>query len=655
MRVPIIALVIIIIGGTRPALAQPTNPGRAVYSTLCARCHGGDGTGGEIGPSIVNAVSTRRDAELTALIRDGRPDKGMPATQIGDVDLRALLAFLRSLRAASPAAPARRTISSDAGTLSGVVLNETSADLQLLSDDNRIHLLRPNGDRYRRVTSQVDWPTYHGQLSGNRYSPVAQITRDNVGRLAPVWIYNVGATAQLEVTPVVVDGVMYVAAVNQCDALDAGTGRRIWQFKRAPTKGLVGDAAGGINRGVAIAGDRVFLITDNAHVLALDRFSGSLLWETEMGDPQKHYGATSAPLAIGNLVVSGVSGGDEGIRGFVAAYDQVTGKEAWRFWTVPAPGDPAAATWKGTDIEHGCAATWLTGTYDPALSLLYWPTGNPCPDYDGGQREGDNLYSDSILALDPRSGTLKWHFQFTPHDLWDWDAQQPPVLVDTMWNGRPRQLLLLANRNGFFYVLDRKDGQLLLAKPFVKKLTWAREIGRDGRPVLNENQEPSAGGTRVCPAVEGATNWFSTSFNPATGFYYVVALEKCTIYTKSPSQWVQGKSYYSGTTRTAADEKPQKVLRAIDIRTGTIAWELPQTGPAHSWGGTLSTGGGAVFFGEDSGAFMAVDAATGKPLWRFQTNSNWKASPMTYVFDHRQYIAVASGGSIIAFALVGAR
>ncbi len=371
-----------------------------------------------------------------------------------------------------------------------------------------------------------------------------------------------------------------------------------------------------------------------------------------MADWRQNYGATSAPLVVGNLVVSGISGGDEGVRGFLAAYDRTSGKEVWRFWTVPARGEPGSETWgRGTTIERGCAATWLTGTWDPDLQTLYWPTGNPCPDYDGAERQGDNLYSDSILALDPATGRLKWHFQYTPHDLWDWDAQQPPVLIDTTWDGRPRQLLLHANRNGFFYVLDRTSGALLLAKPFVKKLTWARGIGADGRPLLNPDQAPTADGRTVCPAVEGATNWFSTSFSPSTSLYYVQALEKCTVYARTPETWRAGQSFYGGSTRQDG-ETGQKVLRAIDVKTGAIAWELPQTGRGSSWGGTLATAGGLVFLGEDSGALMAVDAATGAPLWQFQTNVQWKASPMTYVFDGRQHVAVAAGPNIMAFRLI---
>ena len=569
-----------------------------------------------------------------------------------DAAMRRLLAFVRTLRSSEPDPPASITVkTTDGQVLEGHALNQTSHDLQLAAGDTRVHLLRRDGERYRPVTSQADWPTYNGQIGGNRYSTIDQINRSSVARLAPAWVFTIPDSSRLEVTPVVVGGIMYVTTANECYALDAGSGRRIWHFKRPRTKGLAGDAAAGINRGVAVAGDRVFMATDHAHLVALDRFSGKLLWDVTMADWRQNYGATSAPLAVGDLVISGTSGGDEGIRGFVAAFDQATGREVWRFWTVPRPGEPGAETWRGKAIDHPCAATWLTGTYDPALDIVYWPTGNPCPDYDGRERLGDNLYSDAIVALDARSGRLKWYFQFTPHDVWDWDAQQPPVLIDATWRGQPRTLLLHANRNGFFYVLDRTSGALLMAEAFVKNLTWARAIGSDGRPVLNPGQEPTRTGTKVCPAVEGATNWFSTAYSPATGLYYVQTLESCSIYTQAPDTWRAGRSYYAGSTRQPAGERGQKFLRAIQIESGAIAWELPQTGPANSWGGVLASAGGLVFFGEDSGALMAVDATTGEPLWQFQTNATWKASPMTYVFDGRQHIAVAAGPNILAFAL----
>jgi alcohol dehydrogenase (cytochrome c) len=576
----------------------------------------------------------------------------MPGFPLPEADMRALVAFLRTLKPKEgPPRPAVTLQTTDGRTISGVAVNQTSFDMQVLGDDRRVHLLRKDGARYRPVTSQADWPTYHGRLDGNRYSALDQIGKGNVQRLAPRWSYSLGATSRLQMTPVVVDGIMYVTGVNECHALDAGTGRRIWEYKRVRTKGLSGDAGGGNNRGVAVAGDLLFMVTDHAHIIALDRFTGALKWDTEMADWRENYGATSAPLAVGRLVISGTSGGDEGARGFLAAFDQATGKEVWRFWTVPQRGEPGSETWQGRGIDHPCATAWFTGTYDPELRTLYWPTGNPCPDYDGSERLGDNLYSDSMLALDPETGRLKWYFQYTPHDVWDWDAQQPAVLVDADWEGAPRKLLLHANRNGFFYVLDRTNGKLLRAKPFVKKITWAREIGADGRPVLVPDQGPNAEGRTVCPAVEGATNWYSTAYDPASGLYYVQTLEKCTVYTRKPQDWQAGRSYFGGTT-TEAEEPGQKVLRALDVKTGGAVWELPQAGTAQSWGGVLATAGGVVFFGEDTGALMAADAATGRPLWHFQANTSWKASPMTYMFDGTQYVAVAAGPTVLAFALV---
>jgi alcohol dehydrogenase (cytochrome c) len=455
----------------------------------------------------------------------------------------------------------------------------------------------------------------------------------------------------LQVTPVVVDGVMYVTSANQCYAIDAGSGREIWHYSRPRTRNLIGNAAGGVNRGVGVAGDRVFMVTDHAHIIALNRFTGALLWETEMADWRQNYNATVAPLPIGNLVITGSSGGDEGVRGFLAAYDQATGKEVWRFWTVPAPGEPGSETWQGGGIEHPGAATWLTGTYDPELDTLYWPTGNPTPDLYGDNRRGDNLYSDSVLALDPKTGRLKWHFQFTPHDVWDYDAQETPALIDATWQGKPRKLLVQANRNGFFYVLDRTNGEFLLGTKFVKNITWASGLTPQGRPIRVPDMEPSLDGRRVCPSLEGASNWYSTSYNPATGLYYVQTNDQCGVFTKIPMEWAAGKGYMGGSFMRAPNEPAQRVLRAIDIQTGNVAWEVPQVGPVTSWGGTLSTASGLVFYGDDSGAFAAADATNGKPLWSFRMNQNWKASPMTYSFDNRQLIAVASGSAIIAFGL----
>ena len=595
------------------ALLKPSARRRPGYQVVRVRQHAGPSVRGFLrNESLYDIQVQGFDGRLYPLPRgevtaiDREASSYMPALKSSPADFENLLAYLSFPPADSPA-PA-------AAELPGAVPWERI-----------VH--PPPGD----------WPTYHGQLSGNRYSPLVRITPRNVGRLAPRWIFPVPNARHLEVTPVVVDGVMYVTNVNAAFALDAATGREIWRYERPRGKGLSGDAAGGINRGVAVLGDRVFMVTDNAHLIALHRLTGALLWDTRMADSAENYGATSAPLVVKDRVISGTSGGDEGIRGFVAAYDAATGRRTWRFWTVPAPGEPAAATWVGRAIERGCASTWLTGTYDSETDTVFWPTGNPCPDFNGDERRGDNLYSDSVLALDPRTGALKWHYQFTPHDLHDWDATETPMLVDAPFRGRDRKLLLQGNRNGSFYVLDRTDGQLLGASPFVHGLT--------------PPGEPTVTGSRACPSMDGATNWMSTAFDPARRLFYLMALEKCSIFSKSAAVWTAGESFYGGGARDVPGETARQYLRALDLETGRIAWEVAQTGSEESWGGVLGTASGLLFYCDASGAFAAVDAGTGAPLWHMQFNTGWKASPMTYTVRAKQYVAIAAGGSVVALSL----
>jgi len=646
---------ICLVGGIAAAAAQSQAPPPAEFQN-CVPCHGGDAQGGEHGPPIAARLLTLNDEELTEIIRGGKSQIGMPSFALNDASMGTLIRYLRTLERPESQPRTRAKVNTALGqSLEGLVLSQNVGEMQLLTDDHRLHLLRREGESYREVTSDFDWSGYNGDPSGNRYSKLSEINPSNVSRLAPRWIFQLPGGTNLQMTPVVVAGVMYVTSANECWALDAGSGRSIWHYQRRRTRGIGGTAAGGVNRGVAVAGDRVFMVTDNAHLIALDRSSGTLLWDTEMADWRQNYYATVAPLVAGGLVLAGVAGGDDGVRGFVAAFDVAFGKEAWRFWTVPKPGEPGSETWNGKDINHPGGATWLTGTYDPVLDMVYWPTGNAGNDLNGDYRAGDNLYTDSDVALDAKTGKLKWYFQYTPHDVWDWDAVQTPVLVDANWNGQPRKLLLHANRNGFLYVLDRTSGKLLLAKPLVKKLSWASGIGSDGRPVLLPNQVPTTAGAKICPPIEGATNWFSSSFSPETGLYYVQTLEKCGIYTKANLEWKAGGVYMGGTTRNIADDHSQKVLRAFDIHTGEAVWELPQFGDAESWGGVLGTAGGVVFFCDDDGSLAAADARTGKRLWSFQASRLWKASPMTYRFDGQQYVAVATGQSVIAFGLPAGR
>ena len=491
-----------------------------------------------------------------------------------------------------------------------------------------------------------EWPGYHGAPSANRHSLLRQIDTTNAHKLKPAWSYSLPHPS-LQTTPLVSDGVMYVTAPDQVCALDSGTGREIWCYTRSrgDASSISGDAAKGAQRGAALLGDRVFFATDDAYLIALDRLTGALMWRVFMPEPglPGSYGATAAPMVVGDLVISGVSGGDAPLLGFIAAYKATTGEQAWRFQTIPKPGEPAASTWKGTAMQHGGGGTWLTGSYDPELDTLYWPTGNPYPDTDGSERIGDNLYTNCVVALDPKTGKLKWHFQFTPHDLWDWDATEPLVLVDAQWKGSPRKLLLQANRNGFFYVLDRTTGEFLLGTPFVKRLTWATGIDPKGRPIVNPAATPTLGGTMVCPAVRGATNWYSTAYNPVTKLFYVMAVEDCNMYRQAGSWFVP----YNDPANP-----PTKVLRALDIETGKTVWEVPQIGaPEANYSGVLSTAGGLLFYGQSGGDFAAADAKTGKTLWHFSTGQAWKASPMTYTVKGRQHVAIAAGGNILAFTL----
>jgi alcohol dehydrogenase (cytochrome c) len=641
------------------AITQTTDAGRGIYDTACARCHGGDGQGGESGPSVLLQISARTDEDLAEYLREGTPERGMPPVSLGQDDLNRLIGYLRALVPLFTPGPAevdRRALTlADGGTLAGVVINEGLTDLQLRDDGGAIRLLRKlPGSRYREVTSDVDWPSYHGETLGNRYSELSQINQGNVSHVGPVWSFPLPVTGWVQTTPVVEDGIMYVSSANEAWALDAGTGRQIWHYQRPRTQGLSGNASFGVNRGVALADDKVFMLTDNSHMIALGKSDGSLLWETVMADWNENYNSTNAPLVAGRVVVGGHAGGDEGVRGFLSAYDIETGAEAWRFWTIPDPGAPGSETWDNEEaLEHGAGATWMTGSYDPDLNIVYWPTGNPGPDFFGDNRAGDNLYTDSVIALDADSGELLWYYQFTPHDVHDWDAQEPLALIDTDWQGEPRKLLIQANRNGFFYVLDRVTGELLLARPFLEKLNWAAGIDESGRPILNELPLTPVGETYVCPGFQGGTNWYSTSWNPGTGYYYIQALERCMLFSKRDQEWVRHGSYMGGTARQAPGEGFEKTVRAIDIQTGEVVFDIPQ-GPAPSTAsaGLLTTASGLIFFGENSGSFVAADTATGEILWQFQSNHTWRSSPMTYMFDGKQYVAVAMGTTITAFGLL---
>ncbi|MGE0815963.1 MAG: PQQ-dependent dehydrogenase, methanol/ethanol family [Vicinamibacterales bacterium] len=505
---------------------------------------------------------------------------------------------------------------------------------------------------YRRIVDAAAepgaWLTYNGTYDGQRHSGLDQLTPANVGRLVPAWVYQVRGEGQVETSAVVADGLMYVTEPpTTITALDPKNGRVVWSHVRPMPSDLRLIGFPATNRGVAILDDLVYAGSLDGVLLALDAKTGAVRWEAKVGENGAGLSITMAPLAVKDKVIVGVSGGEAGIRGFVDAYDAKTGARAWRTYTVPAAGEPGVETWAGESWKTGAGATWLTGSFDPALNLLYWGTGNPGPDWNGDVRLGDNLYTSSVLALDVDTGALKWHFQYTPHDVHDWDANQIQVLVDLEIGGRVRKALVTANRNAFYYVLDRQTGDFLHAAPYAKQ-TWATGMDAAGRPIALPNTAPSPDGTLVYPSLQGSTNWPSPSYSPQTGLFYVPVREMGSYYYKTEVEYERGQPFTGGGERRLADEA-WGAVRALDARTGKKVWDFPL--PSPSWSGVLSTAGGLVFSGSNEGNVYALDARTGAPLWQFQTGGGVRSNPTTFLVDGRQHLAVASGRSVFVFAL----
>ena len=492
------------------------------------------------------------------------------------------------------------------------------------------------------------WTRYGKNPLGWRHSELAQINTENVSRLAPRWIFQTGVNGKNETTPLVDDGLMYMTGpLNNAWALDALSGRPLWHYGKPFPPGL-SYCCGPVNRGFAMLRDKLFKLNLDATLVAIDRKTGGVLWESRVDDYKKGYSGTAAPLIAKNLVVVGIAGAEFGVRGFIDAFDANTGKRAWRFYTVAGEDDPGGKSWSGDSWKRGGGSTWITGTYDPDLNLIYWGTGNPGPDLNGDYRRGDNLYTCSVVALDADTGKLKWHFQFTPHDVHDWDAVADPVLADLDWQGRKVKAVIQANRNGFFYALDRANGKFLFAKAYTK-VTWTDGIGPDGRPRLIAGQDPSEEGTRSCPTMGGGHNWQGTTYDPVTGLYYFSTTEGCHIYYKTEQDYVEGQFYQASTTGAIPSEPSTGAILAVDPRTGETRWRFNLvTNPS---AGLLSTAGGLVFTGDAQGYLIAFDARSGKVLWKFQAGGVIIAPPITYSLGGKQYIAVAAGASLITFAL----
>ena len=494
----------------------------------------------------------------------------------------------------------------------------------------------------------ANWLTYSGNFAGHRFSQLDQINDQNVAGLAPLWVYQVNSLQKLETTPLVMDGIMYLTEPpSHVTALDTRTGKPLWKYRRVIPED-VRVCCGQVNRGVAALGDLLYVGTVDAHLVALDAKTGAVRWDVPVADYKAGYSITAAPLAVKDKIVVGMAGGEYGVRGFLDAYDAKTGKLAWRFWTIPGPGEPGHDTWAGDTWKTGSATTWVTGSYDPELNAIYWGTGNPGPDWNGDQRGGSNLYSDSVVALDADSGKLKWHFQFTPHDVHDWDSTEVPVLVETEVRGTKRKLVLFPNRNGFLYGLDRVSGEFLWGKPYAKQ-TWAKGLDDSGRPIRLPNTFPTLEGTAVWPGVAGANNWYSPSYSPRTGLLYVATREAGAVYFTGEAEYSKGEQFNGGGFRSVQGEEPWGAVRAFEPATGKLAWEYRLFTPP--WSGLLSTAGNLLFGSTNEGQVFALAASTGKVLWRFQAGGLARSNPITYLSDGKQHVATAVGNAMYVFAL----
>ncbi len=506
-------------------------------------------------------------------------------------------------------------------------------------------------DRQVLTRAQHDdesWLMYGRNYSAWRYSPLDAITTENVRQLVPSWVFQSEVRGKFQTTPLVRDGVMYITGPsNHAWALDLKTGRELWHYSE-PVPDDLALCCGQPNRGFAILGDKLFKVNLQATLVALDAKTGEVIWEVQSDDYRKGYSNTVAPLVVGDKVVVGIAGAEFGTRDFIDAYDAETGRRVWRFWTVPGPGEPGNETWGGDSWKRGGASTWITGSYDPDLNLIYWGTGNPGPDLDGSVRPGDNLYSDCMVALDADTGELRWYFQFTPHDVHDWDSVADPVLVDVDVDGERRKALVQANRNGHFYALDRTTGEFLFARAYTE-VNWADGIGPDGRPILIPGREPTDEGTLGCPGMGGGHNWHATTYSPQTGLYYFNSGDGCQIYHGTPQEFVEGEYYLGSAMENVTGAPREGSIIAVEPGTGDTRWRFPLVSPPTS--GLLSTGGGLLFAGTAEGYFMALDAATGKPLWRLQIGGPVRAPAVTYLFDGRQYVATAAGSAIFVFSL----
>lgn len=607
--------------------AADRDEGTRIFRARCSPCHGQDGVG-DRGPPLNRPAYSHGNADwvLYRILERGIAGTGMPPSNLDETRIWQVIAFLR----------ARQNEAIGGG------------EHPDLATRPRIDVTH---DALVAAPSHPDeWLTHARTFDGWRYSPLDQINISTVGQLRLRWVHQLATNDTIvETTPLVAGGTMFISEPpSSVIALDLKTGDRLWHFGRDLPLDM-SLCCGRVNRGVALLGSTVFVGTLDAHLVALDASDGSQKWETQVADVADGYSITVAPLAVGDLVIVGVSGGEFGIRGFLAAYAADTGKEVWRFNTVPGPGEPGHDTWEADSWKTGGGPTWVTGAYDPELDLVYWGVGNPSPIYSGVDRGGDNLYTNSAIALARKTGKLVWHFQFSPHDEHDWDSNQTPILTELTIAGTRRKVIAWANRNGFYYVLDRATGEFLVGAPFVKQ-TWAKGLDPHGRPIPTEGGRPTRKGALVYPGVAGGTNWQSSAYSPTLGLVYVAATEGSSIFTNSPPEIHKPGALFVASGSTTTEIEP--MVKALDAATGAKRWEYRSPVARGNVGrsGLLATAGNLVF-GASGGQLFALDARTGEELWRVGLGGITTAAPISFSVDGHQMVAIAGGRAVFLFGL----
>jgi alcohol dehydrogenase (cytochrome c) len=610
--------------------AAESSFGAVIYQKRCSDCHGLKAEG-RVGPSLAEGARRHGGTDWASfvVIRDGAPGTAMRPSGLSFTDTWRVIAYLRSLEA--PAG--KRTGGGESGPAQLAPVSEA----ELAAADS----------------SAAEWLGYNGGWSGRRHRETPALTAASVKALRLAWAYQLPADpANSQSTPIAVRGLVIVTTAQDVIALSQASGAVVWRFHREVTA-EVNLCCSRSNRGAGVFGSQVFVGTLDAHLLALDLATGGLQWDVQVASPAEGFSIMGAPFLVDGRVIIGVGGGEFGVRGFLDAYEPVTGRRLWRFHTIPGPGEPGRETWPGGSFAPGGGATWVPGAYDPGRHLLYWGVGNPAPDFAADVRPGDNLYTNSVIALDVRTGTLRWTYQFTPNDSHDWDSAQTPVLVDLAWNGRVRSVLLWANRNGYFYVLDRATGEFLRATPFVKQ-NWNDGFDSAGRPRSRPAVVPSTQGSLVYPGIGGATNWWPPSFSDRLGLMFVAVREEGSLYFREPDLRADNGQLLGGRTQPVPGEDYAAAIVAIDVASGIVRWRTPAAGPTALMGGLLSIADRLVLGGQGT-EFFALDGRTGRRIWQTSLGAPVQGAPIVFQTAQATRVAVTAGSVLFVFEIPESR